>query len=31
MVGISYGIGVVLCEQYEGPITGQKFSDILTA
>ena len=31
IVGISYDSGVVLCEQYEGPITGQKFADIVTA
>lgn len=30
MVGISYKKGVVLCHQYEGPITGQKFADIVT-
>ena len=31
IVGISYGSGVILCEQYEGPITTQKFADIVTA
>ena len=30
MVGISYGSGVFLCEQHEGPITGQRFADIVT-
>lgn len=29
MVAISYGKGVVLCEQYEGSITGPKFSEIV--
>jgi len=29
MVGISYSKGVVLCEQYFGSITGQKFVDIV--
>jgi len=31
MVGISYSKGVVLCEQYFGSITGQKFVDIATS
>lgn len=30
MVGISYGKGVVLCEQYRGSITGEKFAKIVT-
>ena len=29
MVAISYGKGVVLCEQYDGTITGPKFAEIL--
>ena len=29
MVAISYGKGVVLCEQYDGPITGKKFAAIV--
>ena len=29
MVGISYNRGVVLCEQYMGSITGEKFSNII--
>jgi hypothetical protein len=29
MVGISYGKGVVLCEQYHGTITGEKFAAIV--
>jgi transposase len=29
MVAISYGKGVVLCEQYEGTITGPKFAEIV--
>lgn len=29
MVGISYNRGVVLCEQYKGSITGEKFANIV--
>ena len=29
MVAISYGKGAVLCEQYDGPITGEKFAAIV--
>ena len=29
MVGISYGKGVVLCEQWGGPIRGDKFAAIV--
>ena len=29
MVAISYGKGVVLCEQYDGTITGKKFAAIV--
>lgn len=29
MVAISYGKGVVLCEQYDGSITGPKFAEIV--
>ncbi len=29
MVAISYGKGVVLCEQYDGTITGPKFAEIV--
>ena len=29
IVGISFSIGVVLCKQYFGPITGTKFADIV--
>ena len=29
IVGISFSIGVVLCEQYFGPTTGTKFADIV--
>ena len=31
IVGISFSKGVVLCEQYFGPITGNKFTDIVDA
>ena len=29
LVGIGYGRGVVLCEQYEGRLNGQKFADFV--